>query len=394
MDYDGVTYLMTPDIAIVGIGETPPVRRSDRDLRALVLDAVYAALDDAGIAPSEVDGIVTDSVVMPTTVPHDYVMAQLGATSRFDGAISYGGAGIACAPLQAALAINAGLANVVVSYFGVDWGTRPSGPYGFHDLYPAKLEFEKPYGFNAQPIYFGLWARRYMKEFGLTPKQLGAVAVQQRQHALLRDGAQMTKPMSIEDYLNAPMIADPLRVPDCCLITDGAGAFVMTSRERARDCRQSPVQVAGVGFQSIPVSGDSVFTQDPNILTTPAARAAADQAFAMADIARSDIDLVQIYDCFTISVLMQLEDMGFCEKGEAGDFFEEGRAAIGGDLPVNTHGGFLSYSYRLGIEHVIETVRQLRGTAGGNQVSDARIGAIGGFSLPDYGVLVLSGDDG
>jgi acetyl-CoA acetyltransferase len=384
---------MTPDIAIVGIGETAPVRRAQRDLRSLVIAAVHEALDDAGIPPGEVDGVVTDSIVMPTTVPHDYVMAQLGATSRFDGAISYGGAGIACGPLQAALAINAGLVDIVVCYFGVDWGTRPSGPYGFHNLYPAKQEFEKPYGFNAQPIYFGLWTRRYMKEYGLTPEQLGAVAVQQRQHALMRGGGQMTKPLSIDDYLTAPIVADPLRIPDCCLITDGAGAFVMTSRERARDCRKPPVPVAGVGFQSIPVSGDSIFTQDPNLLTTPAARAAADQALNMAGITRCEIDFVELYDCFTISVLMQLEDMGFCEKGEAGAFFEAGRAAIGSDLPVNTHGGFLSYSYRLGIEHVIEAVRQLRGEAGANQVANARFGAVGGFSLPDYGVLILSDDD-
>jgi acetyl-CoA acetyltransferase len=384
---------MTPDIAIVGIGETAPVRRSPRNLRSQVVEAVYAALDDAGIAPHEVDGVVTDSVVMPTTVPHDYVMAQLGATSRYDGSVSYGGAGIVCSPLQAAMAIQAGLAEVIVCYFGVDWGTRPEGPYGFHDLYPAKMAFEKPYGFNAQPVYFGLWTRRYMKEFGLTREQLGAVAVQQRRNALQRGGGQTDRPMSLEDYLNAPRIADPLRVPDCCLITDGAGAYVMTSRERARDCRKPPVRVAGIGFESIPVSGDSVFTQDPELLTTPAARAATDRALAMAGIVHDDIDFVEIYDCFTISVLMQFEDMGFCAKGEAGAFFESGRAALDGELPVNTHGGFLSYSYRLGIEHVTEAVRQLRGEAGANQVAGARIGAVGGLSLPDYGTLILASDD-
>lgn len=384
---------MNPDIAIVGIGETPPVRRSPRDLRSLVINAVYEALDDAGIAPHEVDGVVTDSIVMPTTVPHDYVMGQLGATSRFDASISYGGAGIAYAPIQAALAINAGLADVVLCYFGVDWGTRTSGPYGFHDLYPAKREFEKPYGFNAQPTYFGLWIRRYMKEYGLTAEQLGAVAVQHRQHALIRGGGQVTRPLSIDDYLSAVPIADPLRVPDCCLITDGAGALVMTSRERARDCRRPPVRVAGAGFASIPITGDSIFTQDPNLLTTPSARAATDQALAMAGVERNDIDFLEIYDCFTISVLMQLEDMGFCKKGEAGAFFEGGHAALGGQLPVNTHGGLLSYSYRLGIEHVVEAVRQLRGEAGPNQVANARIGAFGGLSLPDYGVLILGNED-
>ncbi|MDP6709052.1 MAG: thiolase family protein [Alphaproteobacteria bacterium] len=385
---------MKPDIAIVGVAETAPVRRADKDIRALVVEAVLAALDDAGIAPEEVDGIVTDAIIMPTTVPHDYIAAQLGMKSRYDSAISLGGAGIVCAPLHAALAIQNGLADVVVCYFGVDWGTRASGPYGFHDLYPAKTAFEKPYGFNAQPAYFALWARRYMLEYGLTERQLGAVAVHQRRHAVLNGGGQVTAPLSIEDYLDSKLVSDPLRVPDCCLITDGAGAFVMTSAERARDCRAEPVYVKGVGFASEPITGDSAFTQKSDVLVIPGAREAADRAFAMADIGASDTDFAEIYDCFTISCLMQFEDMGLCEKGAAGAFFEAGEAGIGGKLPVNTHGGLLSYSYRLGIEHVVEATRQLRGDAGAAQVTDAELGLVSGLSIPDYGVLVLGRERG
>lgn len=380
---------MTDNIAIVGIGETPPARRSQKDVRALVIDAVMAALDDAGIEPSEVDGIVTEASVMPLSVPHEYVAGQLGMMRYFDASISYGGAGIACAPMLAQMAIDSGYAKVVVSYFGVDWGTRPSGPYGFHDTYPAKMAFEKPYGFNAQPSYFALIAQRYVHDLGMREEHLGAVAVTQREHALAKGGGQIQKPMSMDDYFNSPYISDPLRVPDCCLISDGAGAFVMTAADRARDCKQPPVEVLGVGYAGAAMTADDVFTQKPDLLTLPAVREATDQALRRAGITREDVDFAEIYDCFTISCLMQLEDMGFCGKGEGGDFFLEGHARNGGRLPVNTHGGLLSYSYRLGIEHVTEAVRQLRGQAGGAQVKGAEIGLYGGLSTPDYGVLLL-----
>lgn len=377
-------------IAIVGIGETPPARRSDKDVRTLTIDAVLAALDDAGLRPCDVDGIVTDTVVMPTSVPRDYVAGQLGISLRYDAAVSYGGASIVAAPMLAAQAIASGRASTVLVYFGIDWGTRASGPYGFHDIYPAKLEYEKPYGFNAQPIYFGLWARRYMHEYGLTPRQLGSLCVTQREHALLKGGGQIPKPLTLDDYANAPMISEPLRVPDCCLISDGAGAYVMTSLERAKDLARPPVQVIGTGFASVPTTGDAVFTQGSDLMTIPGADRAAAQALGEAGITHRDVDFLETYDCFSISCLLQIEDMGFCPKGEVGAFVEEGHTRIGGALPVNTHGGLLSYSYRLGIEHVTEAVRQLRGEAGGNQVAAAEVGVVSGLSIPDYGVLALA----
>ncbi|MEM7251018.1 MAG: thiolase family protein, partial [Pseudomonadota bacterium] len=362
-----------PEIAIVGVGETPPVRQSERDIKALVIDACLSALDDAGIAPEEVDGIVSDSLIMPLTVPRDYVAAQLGCYPSFEATQSLGGAGIVCGPNQAAAAIASGHANVVLCYFGVDWGTRASGPYGFHDIYPAKLTFEKPYGFNAQPVYFALWARRYMHEYGLTPRQLASIAIDQRRHALLNGGGQVSKPLDYETYEASRMIADPLRQADCCLITDGAGAYVMVSTERARDCRRPPVRVMGTGFASVPISGDSVFTQTPQQLVIPGAREATDRALAEAGVSRDAVDFLELYDCFSISCLLQIEDMGFCSKGDVGGFVEEGHCRIGGSLPVNTHGGLMSYSYRLGIEHVVEAVHQLRGDAGDAQVEGAEV---------------------
>jgi acetyl-CoA acetyltransferase len=383
--------LQTP-IAIVGIGQTAPVRRSAKGIRELVVEAIELALADAGLEASEVDGVITDGVVMPTTVPRDFIAAQFGMDRRFDGGISFGGAGIASAPQLARMAITSGLAQTVLFYFGVDWGSRPSGPYGFHDLYAAKMAYEKPYGFTGQPCYFALWARRYMHEFGLTEEDLATIAVTQRQSALRNPRSQATKPMSYADYYAARVVSDPLRVPDCCLITDGAAAFVMTSMGRARDLPNPPVRVLGTGFGSEPITGDDVFTQPAGMARIPGAKAASERAFGEAGLALADVDFAEVYDCFTISCLMQVEALGFCERGEGAAFIREMGMGIEGKLPINTHGGLLSHSYLLGVEHVVEAVRQLRGTAGEAQVAGAQIGLVGGLSNPDYGVLLLGRD--
>lgn len=378
-----------PEIQIVGIGETPALRRSPRDIKRMALDAILEALDDAGIAPGEVDGIVTEGMVMPHKVPHEYVAAQFGIERHFDATMSQVGAGIVGAPMLAAMAIQAGLANVVVSYFSIDWGSDPAGPYGYHDAFPAKAAFEKPYGFSGQPSYWALWARRYMHEYGLTEEQLGMLAVQQRQNALRTGRSQMQKPMSLDDYLAAPMISDPLRIPDCCLISDGAAAFVMTSKERARDCRKPPVRVLGTGFSSRG-NPDDLFSQGSELMITPGAREARASAERASGVSLSDADFAELYDCFTPACLLQLEDLGLCGKGEAGAMVAEGHTSLEGRLPVNTHGGLLSYSYRLAVEHVVEAVRQLRGEAGGVQVADAELGFVTGESFPDFSVLVLA----
>ena len=383
--------LPTP-IAIAGIGATRPVRRSERGLRSLVVEAIEAALADAGIEAKDVDGVVSDGLVMPTTVPRDWVAAQFGFERAYDGGISFGGAANACAPIHAQLAIDSGLATTLVYYFGVDWGTRSSGPYGFHDLYAAKMAFEKPYGFTGQPQYFALWARAYMHEYGLTERDLATIAVTQRESARLNPLSQATRPLTYDDYFAARMVSDPLRVPDCCLITDGACAFVMTSLERARNLAKPPVRVLGTGFGSEPISGDDVFTQPRGMMRIPGARLATDKALKQAGITLDDVDFAEIYDCFTISCLLQIEAIGFCKRGEGAAFIREKGIGIGGKLPVNTHGGLLSHSYLLGVEHVVEAVRQLRGEAGRAQVEGAGIGLVGGLSNPDYGVMILGCD--
>lgn len=380
---------MPHNIAIVGIAETAPARRSAVPIKDEVVDCVLAALDDAGIDPSEVDGIVTDTGIMPMMVAQDHVLGQLGIETSFSASISYGGAGIMATPILAEQAIRSGRARVIVSYFGIDWGSDPHGPYAFHDRYPSKHIYEKPQGYVAQPIYFAHLARRYMHEYGLTEEQLAAVSISQRQNAILKGNAQAMKPLDLDGYRASRMIADPLRVADCCLISDGAGAFVMVSEERSRDCRKPPVFVKGVGFGAGAITGDAGFTQNPIYLSTPGAHRAAQDAFRHAGLSPSDIDFAEIYDCFSISCLMEMEDMGLVARGEAGAFFASGAASLTGSLPINTHGGLLSYSYRLGIEHLIEAVRQLRGEAGATQLVKAEIGLVSGYSIPDYGVLIL-----
>jgi acetyl-CoA acetyltransferase len=233
-----------------------------------------------------------------------------------------------------------------------------------------------------------LWTTRYMNEYGLTEEQLGALAVQQRANAIKTGRGQMTKPMTLESYLASPMISDPLRIPDCCLISDGAGAFVMTSMDRARDCRKPPVRVLGTGFASRG-NPDDLFSQGHELLITPGAAQARENAERAAGVSIKDADFGELYDCFTPACLLQIEDLGLCGKGEAGAMVAEGHTSLSGRMPLNTHGGLLSYSYRLSVEHVVEAVRQLRGEAGGVQVKDAELGFVTGESFPDFSVLVL-----
>lgn len=380
---------MSDDIAIVGIGETPATRRSADDIRSLTVAAALAAIADAGLRPGDIDAIVTDSIIMTSTVPHDWMAAQLGVERRFDAAISYGGAGTVAAPLLARTALHQGLARHVLCYFGVDWGSRAGGPYAFHDIYPAKLAFEHPHGFNAQPAYFALLAKRYAHEHGLEDEHLGAIATTQRANSQLTGRGQRQSSLTMAEYLASDHICDPLRYPDCCVISDGAAAFVMTTAQRARDLPHPPVHVRGVGFGSTGISGDAAFTQNPEFISLPGVATARTQVERDSGAKVTDVDFAELYDCFTISCLLQLEDLGLCGRGEAGQFLAAGGNRLDGRLPINTHGGLLSYSYLLGAEHVVEAVRQLRGDAGAVQIAGAETGLVTGLSVPDYAILML-----
>jgi acetyl-CoA acetyltransferase len=382
------------EVAIVGVGESEHTKASGRTAREISAQAVERALDDAGLRPEDVDGIM----YTPVSADFDEHAFREHFGVRTDLWVSRQGGGMvwaATAPYAAALAIRAGLARTIVNVFSVAWATQRTemvgGPGQMHAEELFKQSLEVPFGWFPQPVYFASVARRHMQEYGTTEAQLGAIAVACRRHANLTPAAVMrAKPLSLEAYLASPMIADPFRKEDCCLISDGGGAFVMTSSERARDLRKPAVTVAGVGLGNsrtgVHWAEQGDFTSTPQVFAAPV-------AFEMAGIARADVDVLTCYDPFTIVSLMQIEDMGFCPKGEGGRFVEGTTLHFdGGVLPYNTHGGMLSHAYVLGIAHVVEVVRQLRGEAAA-QVADARVGIYGGYTGPQAATLILKRGD-
>ncbi|MDF3312237.1 thiolase family protein [Rhodococcus sp. T2V] len=320
------------------------------------------------------------------------VQTALGIKERrFTAHSGVWGAGIVGAAQMARLAIQSGQADVVLTYFGVDFGSSPGGPYALHAVDPLKASLEMPVGWYGQPLYFASIAQRYAYEYGLRPEQLGELAIAARKHAALTPGALRPQALDLEGYLASPMIAEPLRAADCCLVNDGAAAVVYTSLERARDLAKDPIVVAGVGTASAPISQSSYFTQHRNYLGTPATLSS-QKAFGEAGLSIDEVDFAEIYDCFTITDIMQIEDLGFCGKGEGAAFVEGGRTGPGGAMPINTHGGSLAHSYLLGANHVVEAVRQLRHERGSGQVAKAEVGLVAGLGVPDHTTLLLTVD--
>jgi acetyl-CoA acetyltransferase len=249
-------------------------------------------------------------------------------------------------------------------------------------------EYELPLGAIAPAQLYAPMARRHMELYGTTSRQLGEIAVTIRSHALLNDNAVMKKPITIEDHQSSRMIADPFRLLDCSLESDGAAAVVVSAADRARDLRRPRVLLAGLaeGHPDSP----SAITQRADMTRLGLAKAAP-RAFAMAGVSPADVDVAEIYDCFTWIVLCQLEDLGLCAKGEGGAFVEGGALGLGGRLPVNTHGGLLSQAHIAGMNHVVELVRQLRGEAGAAQVAGAEVGLVTGYGdLGDGTIAVMT----
>ena len=377
--------LRAGQVAIVGVGETDYVLRANRPRLEMMLEATERALADAGLDAAVLDGLVVPGLEYAAL--HEFA-AEAGVTRSFFAAQSLDGAtAVVSSPLLAAMAIDAGLATTVLCCQGVDWGTERRDDVGRpHAAMRMKAAFEIPSGWYPQVVHFAGMARRHMELYGTTFEQLGTVAVTAREHARLADSAALTKRLTLESYLAAPFLADPLRKHDCCVVSDGAAAFVMTSAERARDLARRPVAVLGVGQGVIPDGEFSTLRRD--YLGTPAT-IAAPRAFAMAGLGPGDVDFVELYDNFTSMVLQQLEDLGFCARGEGGPFVENGRIALGGALPVNTAGGMLAQAFCFSANFVVEAVRQLRGEAGARQVRDAEIGLVAGYTGAQYAVAIL-----
>jgi len=388
-DYDDVR----GQVAIAGIGETEYTKASGRTAREIGIEAAERAIADAGLEPSDIDGL-TWSGAFPdfdvTVFREHFGTTHDMWTSPWGGGMAWA----ATAPYLAAQAIREGKATHVLNVFPVAWATQRSsmtgGPGEVHAAQSLKQNLEVPFGWFPQPIYFATIMRRHMLEFGTTEEQFGAVAVSCRRHANLHPGAVMRdKTMSLDDYMAATMLADPLRLFDSCLISDGGAAYVTTTTERARDLKQPPAVVLGVseGFSDTGThwAQQKAFTSTPQVYCAP-------RAFEMAGLAPRDVDVLTVYDPFTVVSLMHIEDMGFCPKGEAGAFVEgDTLHHDGGKLPFNTHGGLLSHAYVLGIAHVVECVKQLRGTAPA-QVPDCEVAVYGGYTGHMASMLVLAQD--
>ena len=383
------------EVAIAGVGESEYSGPSGRSCKAMSLDAIAKAIDDAGLEPAEVDGLMVSRHIAEQITPEDF-RVHFGTHqplwfSDEGGAMIWG----ATAAHTAAGALKRRAAKHIVNVFAVDWATArargSAAPGDWHASEPMKAHFEVPFGWHPQPLYFATFARRHMHEYGTTEAELGEIAVAFRRHANTHvDALMRDRPLSLDDYLSRAYLADPLRVEDCCLISDGAGAFVMTTSERARDLRRRVVIVEGVGRGQIHhapyISQQADITSTPQVFSAP-------WAFAMADVTPQDLDVIAVYDCFSITALMQIEDMGLCDKGEGGAFAQDNRLHFDrprrlGGIPCNTHGGLMSHAYVLGIAHVIELVRQLRGCAC-NQVEDATLAAYAGFTADEASTLVL-----
>lgn len=382
-------------VAIVGVGESEHSAASGRALDDMLFAAIDAAMADAGLTPAQVDGLMFSGQSAGQMTVERF-RAHYGLNhdiweSGAGGAFSFA----ATAPHAAWEAMAAGKASVIVNVHGTDWASQNAadagGPATAHLAEAIKANAEVPFGFIPQPVYFAHVARRHFELYGTRPEQLGAIAVACRRHANGHPGAVMRhKTLSLDQYLAREPFIDPLRIEDCCLISDGACAYVMTSADRAKDFAKPPVIVEGVGYAGA-IEGIH-FAMEPEFASTPH-RMSAPGAFAMAGLSPADVDVLAVYDPFTIVALMAIEDLGFCPKGEAGRFVEGDRLAFdrgraNGGLPFNTHGGMLSHSYLLGINHVVELVRQLRGEAA-NQVSNAEVAVYGGFSGVDAGTLIM-----
>ncbi len=357
-------------VAIVGAADTEVGKVPHMSATQLCIDAARRALDDAGISKDAVDGLVTCNSMAEPHMYHAEAMAEyLQIFPKYCVSAGAGGGTTFAVLYQAAAAITHGICETVLISMADSLRTGLTREQAMvMQSSSGHPQYETPYG-STVPGYYALIAQAYMHEYGVTPEQMASVAVTCRKHAALHPGAQMREPITVADVLASRLIADPLRLLDCSLVSDGGAAIVLTSAERAKDFPHDPVYLLGAGEGH----GHEHISQALS-LTESAARLSGERAYAMAGLGPGDMDLVQVYDCFTPVVLLELEDLGFCGKGEAGAFVAEGHTSLGGRLPMNTHGGLLSHCHPGNpgsMFALTETVTQLRREAGERQVVGA-----------------------
>jgi acetyl-CoA acetyltransferase len=362
-------------VAIVGaadtqVGVVPGVSPSQ-----LCVEAARLALADAGITKDKVDGLVTCNAMAEPILYHAEAMAEyLQIFPRYCISVGAGGGTTFSILHHAASAIVTGMADTVLVSMADSLRSSLSREQAMlMQSATGHPQFEQPYG-PTVPAYYGLIAQAHMAQYGTTAEHFAGVAVACRNHAARNPAAQMRDPITVEDVLGSRMIADPLHLLDCSLVSDGGSAIILTSAERAADFPHPPVYLLGVG------EGHShEHISAARSLTTSAAVESGSRAYAMAGLSPADMDLAQLYDCFTPTVLVELEDLGFCDKGEGGPYIASGALEPGAALPVNTHGGLLSHCHPGNpgsMFALTETVWQLRHSAGARQVHDAQVALV------------------
>lgn len=388
----GVT--LSGQAAIVGIGETDYLRGADQSILQMVLSASMAAIRDAGLKPGDVDAIIPP----PGFVAWDEIAAHLGIPDvRYTACPQMGGASATAALITGAMAIATGMAEVVLLTIG--WNgysalrprpdARPNKRRFSAAFFNTVKSYYAPYGLRSAPWWYSLYLQRYVKYYGVPPEAAGAVAVACRKHAQLNAKALMRgRPLTMDDYLASPFITEPLRKLDCCVETDCAAAVILTSVERAKDLPHVPVTILG-GAEGHPDRPDELINRK-DVLDLGLDRAAP-RAFAMAGVKPEDMDFLQIYDCFTYVALLELEALGYAERGGAADFVKDGNIELGGKFPMNTHGGLMSQGHCWGMNHIVEATRQLRHAAGAAQVPGCELGLVTGYGdLGDGSIAILA----
>ncbi|SAL14727.1 thiolase family protein [Caballeronia choica] len=366
-----MTNNLSRSVAIVGVAESDLGKVPGKTALELQAQAAHQALKDAGLSLRDVDGVFAHTDDKFSSLQ---LSEFLGVRPRYVDSTNVGGMSNIMHIRHAMAAIAAGMCSVALVTYGstqLSDGSRKSGAVAADSPASPRGQFIAPYG-QLSPIgYYAMVAQLHMHRYGTTPRDLAEVAVAARQWAQLNPKAYRREPTSIDEVMNSPVLATPLRQRDCCLVTDGGGALIITSASRARDLRGKPVYVMGAAESHSHhyTPFNTTDWLDTNVAET------AEAAFRMAGVTRGDIDVVQIYDHFTIGVIQSLEELGFCERGEGGSFVADGALAPGGRFPINTSGGGLSYGHpgMFGIFVVIEAVRQLRGECGERQLPKAEL---------------------
>jgi acetyl-CoA acetyltransferase len=372
--------------AIVGIGRTVYTRSSGRTGVALAAEAIRAALDDAGLAASDVDGMTcfsTGDPASPLRVAHAIGLDEIGWSVN----TLAGGNQVALVVANAAAAIITGQADVVVVYRVLDANVRYGKVTG-EVMVGGPEQFAAPHGYMVPPQWFAMWAQRHQHVYGSTIEDLGAIAINGRNHAVNNPHAIAQDPITLDQYLAGRWVVEPFRVFDCAYEVDGAVALVLTSAERAADLRHPAVYPIGAAEGT---GAGGMSDQWPD-MTSMYSRIVAPKLWARTGMGPDDMDIACMYDCFTYTVMATFEDFGFCEKGAVGDYFRAGRATYGGDVVVNPHGGLLSEGYLHGLNHHYEAVLQLRGEAGIRQVDNAELALVTAGAGP-YGGAIIYGKD-